>query len=83
MQSITLKALPDTTKLIIAHRISAVRHADEIIVLENGSIAERGTHDELLAKKGLYYTTYVSQYGEPADPGMPAAVREGGAYCGS
>lgn len=70
----TLKTLPDTTKLIIAHRISAVRHADEIIVLENGSIAERGTHNELLAKKGLYYTTYVSQYGEPADPGTPAAV---------
>ena len=61
----TLNALQNTTKLIIAHRISAVRRADEIIVLENGSIAERGTHDELLAKKGLYYTTYVSQYGEP------------------
>lgn len=65
----TLNALPNTTKLIIAHRISAVRHADEIIVLENGSIAERGTHDELLAKKGLYYTTYVSQYGEPSAKG--------------
>ena len=60
----TLNALPNTTKLIIAHRISAVRHADEILVLENGSIAERGTHDTLLAKKGLYYTTYVSQYGD-------------------
>ncbi len=59
----TLKELPNTTKLIIAHRISAVRHADEIIVLENGSIAERGTHEELLQRKGLYYTTYVSQYG--------------------
>lgn len=62
----TLSALPDTTKLIIAHRISAVRHADEILVLENGSIAERGTHDRLLAQKGLYYMTYVSQYGAPA-----------------
>lgn len=78
----TLKALPDTTKLIIAHRISAVRHADEIIVLENGSIAERGTHDELLARKGLYYTTYVSQYGEPAGSGSTAASGEGGAYYG-
>lgn len=79
----TLKALPDTTKLIITHRISAVRHADEILVLENGSIAERGTHDELLAKKGLYYTTYVSQYGEPTGSGKPAAIGEGGAYCGN
>lgn len=60
-----LRTLPNTTKLIIAHRISAVRHADEILVLENGTIAERGTHDTLLAKKGLYYKTYVSQYGDP------------------
>ncbi len=52
-----------TTKVIIAHRISAVRHADEIIYLEDGRIAERGTHEELLAKKGLYYNTYMAQYG--------------------
>ncbi|MBQ2257501.1 MAG: ATP-binding cassette domain-containing protein, partial [Lachnospiraceae bacterium] len=57
----TLKELNDTTKIIIAHRISAVRHADEIIYLENGKIAERGTHEELLAKKGLYYNTCVAQ----------------------
>lgn len=53
----------DTTKIIIAHRISAVRRADEIIFLENGIIKERGTHEELLAQKGLYYDTYVAQYG--------------------
>ena len=57
----TLKELDDTTKIIIAHRISAVRHADEIIYLEDGKIAERGTHEELLAKKGLYYNTCVAQ----------------------
>ena len=59
----TLNELQDTTKIIIAHRISAVRKADEIIYLENGKIAERGTHEELLAKKGLYYETYQAQYG--------------------
>lgn len=59
----TLDDLENTTKVIIAHRISAVRRADEIIYLENGKIAERGTHEELLAKKGLYYETFQAQYG--------------------
>lgn len=64
----TLHDLNHTTKLIIAHRISAVRHADEIIVLENGSIHERGTHEELMQKHGLYYATYLSQYGTYTAP---------------
>ena len=59
----TLNELKDTTKVIIAHRISAVCHADEIIYLKDGGIAERGTHQELLAKRGLYYETYMAQYG--------------------
>lgn len=60
----TLKKLQDVTKIIIAHRISAVRNADEILFLQDGRIAERGTHSELLARKGLYYETYQSQYGD-------------------
>ena len=54
----------DVTKIIIAHRISAVRRADEILVLENGRIKERGSHEELLGQKGLYYETYLAQYGQ-------------------
>ncbi len=59
-----LRNLPHTTKLIIAHRISAVRHADEIIFLSDGRIKERGTHEELLALRGHYYETYMAQYGD-------------------
>lgn len=56
-----LNGLENTTKIIIGHRISAVRHADEILYLEDGGIAERGTHEELLAKRGLYYQTCLVQ----------------------
>lgn len=59
----TFEKLTDTTKLIIAHRISAVKNADEIIVLEDGMIKERGTHESLIELKGLYYETYMAQYG--------------------
>ena len=59
-----LRSITESSKIIIAHRISAVRSADEIIYLQNGRVAERGTHQELLAKKGLYYETYMAQYPE-------------------
>jgi subfamily B ATP-binding cassette protein MsbA len=46
--------MKDRTSIIIAHRLSTVRHADEIIVLDKGMIAERGKHDELITQNGIY-----------------------------
>ena len=54
----------DRTTLIIAHRISSVKNADQIVVLNNGRIVEQGKHDELLKKKGYYYSVFVNQYGD-------------------
>lgn len=50
------------TVFVIAHRLSTVRNADEIIVLEKGNIIERGNHAELLAKKGRYYALYTGAF---------------------
>jgi ATP-binding cassette subfamily B protein len=54
----------DKTAFIIAHRISSVKNADLILVLDSGSIVERGTHNELLALKGHYYSVFMNQYGD-------------------
>jgi subfamily B ATP-binding cassette protein MsbA len=49
------------TTFVIAHRLSTIRKADQILVIENGEIAERGTHDELIAKEGRYFQLYTYQ----------------------
>ena len=49
------------TTFVIAHRLSTIRQADQILVVEHGSIAERGTHDELIKKQGRYYVLYTYQ----------------------
>lgn len=63
-------AVRTMSTIIIAHRLSALRHADEIIVLEAGGIVERGTHEELLASRGRYASLWALQ--NHADPAQPA-----------
>ena len=59
--------IPDTTKLIIAQRVSSVQNADRIIVMENGSVADFGTHEELLNSSEIYRDVYESQTGGGGD----------------
>jgi ATP-binding cassette, subfamily B, bacterial len=62
VQQALAEALRGRTSLVIAHRLSTVRQADVILVIEEGRVVERGTHDELLAKSGLYATLYATQF---------------------
>ncbi len=59
-----LGSLSDKTVFIIAHRISSIKDADLILVLDNGKIIESGNHDSLINKRGYYYTVFNHQYGE-------------------
>ncbi len=56
------------TSVVIAHRLSTIRDADQVLVLSGGEIIERGTHTELLEKKGFYYRLYASQFGDASQP---------------
>jgi ATP-binding cassette subfamily B protein len=58
IQEATLRLMQNRTAIVVAHRLSTIRHADRIVVLHRGRIRETGTHDELIAKQGLYYQLY-------------------------
>lgn len=53
--------LKGKTSIIVAHRLSTIKHCDKIVLIENGNILEQGTHSELLDKKGVYYKMYISE----------------------
>ena len=56
--------LKGRTSFIIAHRLSTIRNSDQIFYIEQGRIVERGSHQELLELRGLYYQLYQSQYNQ-------------------
>jgi ABC-type multidrug transport system fused ATPase/permease subunit len=65
VQEALAEALSGRTALVIAHRLSTVRDADLIVVVEDGRVVERGTHDELLARDGRYAHLYETQFAGP------------------
>jgi ATP-binding cassette subfamily B multidrug efflux pump len=56
------KLLQGRTALVIAHRLSTIQHADRILVFHKGRLREEGSHQELLARRGIYYRLYQLQY---------------------
>lgn len=76
IQKALLRLLQGRTGLVIAHRLSTIRGSDRIIVLQDGEIIETGTHDDLMAKRGLYATLYSMNYASFDD--LPDDLVEGG-----
>ncbi len=62
IQEALLHLLAGRTAFVIAHRLSTIQQADQVLVIDNGRVLERGTHDSLLAARGFYYNLYMSQY---------------------
>jgi len=62
IQEALLRLMEGRTSFVIAHRLSTIRKADKVLVIRNGEIIERGTHESLLAQKGFYHSLYMSQF---------------------
>jgi ABC-type multidrug transport system fused ATPase/permease subunit len=65
IQEALARLLKGRTSVVIAHRLSTIRNADLILAVRDGRVVERGTHDELLARGGLYADLYRRQFREP------------------
>jgi ATP-binding cassette subfamily B multidrug efflux pump len=75
IQTAIRSVMAGRTVFIIAHRISTLRHADEIVVLDRGHTIQRGTHERLVRQPGLYRETYRIQYADRPDE-LDASINE-------
>lgn len=66
------KLLEGRTSFVIAHRLSTIRNANQVLVLKDGEVVERGTHTELLAQEGAYYDLYMSQFRREEETETPS-----------
>ncbi len=84
IQGALQELLQGRTSFVIAHRLSTIRNADILLVLDQGQIVERGTHTELLERKGFYYDLYMSQFrsDETAPEGQPEVTGGNGRPAG-
>ncbi len=64
IQDAMARLMAGRTSFVVAHRLSTIRYADQILVMEHGNIVERGKHEELLAANGAYAKLYNSQFAE-------------------
>src|SRR6185503_10491530 len=70
------RVMQDRTSIVVAHRLSTIQRADQIIVMHHGEIREQGTHQELLAQHGLYWMLYKLQYADGAPARLPHEAEE-------
>ena len=62
------KLMKNRTSFVIAHRLSTIQDAENILVMDKGSIIEQGTHAQLMAENGFYHDLFLSQFSEPEMP---------------
>jgi ATP-binding cassette subfamily B protein len=68
IQQAIVRVMRDRTSIVVAHRLSTIQRADKIIVMHHGEIREMGTHQQLLAGRGLYWMLYKLQYSDSSRP---------------
>ena len=74
------RLINNRTTIVIAHRLSTIENADKILVLDNGSLSESGTHDELLDQDGIYKSLYQNKFNDSEDPKKPLRKSVGKEY---